>query len=105
MTRILAAAAVVATLAAGVWAPAQAAPQGQPEPYLAAQAHYEVGHYPRAFEMFARLADQGHCESARIARQMAALGRKLYPVDFVVDAERLQRWQHITACPLATASR
>jgi hypothetical protein len=58
-----------------------------------ARAEYEVGHYERAFTTFAALADEGQCDAARIALQMARLGRALYPVAFRVDAERLQRWR------------
>ncbi|MBL8765636.1 MAG: hypothetical protein JNM07_15455 [Phycisphaerae bacterium] len=101
------AAVLVITIVASFCAPAAAQPASQdpPESYKVAQAHYEVGHYLQAFELFARLADQGHCDSVRIVRQMATLGRKLYPVDFEVDARRLRRWQQVTACAVATAGR
>jgi len=64
-----------------------------------ARAEYEVGHYELAFSTFAALADEGQCEAARIASQMARLSRALYPVAFEVDAERLQRWQRRADCP------
>lgn len=63
-----------------------------------ARAEYDVGHYETAFATFAALADEGHCEAARIATDMARLGRTLYPVAFTVDTERLQRWQRTTGC-------
>lgn len=62
------------------------------------RAEYEVGHYEAAFAAFAALADEGQCDAARIASQMARLGRALYPVAFQVDAERLQRWQRRAGC-------
>lgn len=64
-----------------------------------AHAEYEAGHYEAAFADFAALADEGHCDAARIASQMARLGRALYPIAFQVDAERLQRWQRLVGCP------
>ncbi len=64
-----------------------------------ALAEYEVGHYELAFTALAALADEGRCDAARIAWQMARLGRALYPVAFRVDAERLQRWQRLACCP------
>lgn len=63
-----------------------------------ARAEYEVGHYETAFATFAALADEGQCEAARIATDMAHFGRTLYPVAFTVDTERLQRWQRTTGC-------
>ena len=70
-------------------------------PAREARAEYEVGHYEAAFAAFAALADEGQCDAARIASQMARLGRALYPVSFQVDAERLQRWQQGARCPPA----
>jgi hypothetical protein len=64
-----------------------------------ARAEYEVGHYELAFTTFAALADEGQCDAARIALQMARLGRAPYPIAFRVDAERLQRWQRRADCP------
>jgi hypothetical protein len=64
-----------------------------------ARAEYEVGHYGLAFTTFAALADECQCDAARIALQMARLGRALYPVGFRVDTERLQRWQRRADCP------
>ena len=68
--------------------------------YHEALAQYEVGHYQEAFAAFARLADEGHCEAARIARQMVRHGTKLYPTFFQVEPERLARWERATDCPL-----
>jgi hypothetical protein len=63
-----------------------------------ARAEYEVGHYDKAFAVFARLADEGHCDAARIAGQMVRYGRVLYATAFEVPAERLARWQQRSAC-------
>ncbi len=46
--------------------------------YDAARDDYEVGHYDKAFVVFAELADHGHCAAARIAREMVLAGRPLY---------------------------
>jgi hypothetical protein len=64
-----------------------------------ARAEYEIGHYEVAFAAFAALADEGQCDAARIASQMARLGRALYPAAFQADAERLKRWQRSDDCP------
>jgi hypothetical protein len=66
-------------------------------PFDAAQAHYAAGRFAEAYEAFARLADCGHREAARIALQMHHLGSRLYGVDFVVRPQQLLRWQ--TALP------
>lgn len=85
---------------------AHEAAAAQPARDEAAREAYENGHYDRAFAEFARLADEGHCESARVARQMARHGRTLYGVDFHVAAERLERWWRLPDCPAPrTASR
>ena len=65
----------------------------------AAREAYEVGHYRSAFDTFASLADQGHCDAARIATQMARWGRPLYAQTLTVSAERLRQWQSLQACP------
>lgn len=76
---------------------------GQNSRYDAAHVDYEIGHYAQAFAVFASLADEGHCDAARLAQQMARYGRPLYAVDFKVASERLERWQRLPACPVAVA--
>ena len=70
-----------------------------------ARAEYEAGHYEIAFTAFSALADEGQCDAARIASQMARLGRALYPVAFPVEADRLRRWQEHARCPPAVIAR
>ena len=67
--------------------------------YHEALAQYEIGHYEEAFAAFARLADEGHCQAARIARQMVRHGTTLYPMPFQAEPERLARWQRAADCP------
>lgn len=76
---------------------------GQNSRYDAAHVDYEIGHYAQAFEVFASLADEGHCDAARLAQQMARYGRPVYAVDFKVTPERLERWQRLPACPVTVA--
>ncbi|MDZ7589310.1 MAG: hypothetical protein U5L05_01185 [Rubrivivax sp.] len=76
---------------------------GQTSRYDAAHVDYEIGHYEQAFAVFASMADEGHCEAARLARQMARYGRPVYAVDFKVAPERLERWQRLPACPVTVA--
>jgi hypothetical protein len=77
---------------------------GQTSRYEAAQVDYEIGHFHKAFATFAELADQGHCEAARLAQQMVRYGRPLYAIDFKVAPERLERWQRLPACTVPLAS-
>jgi hypothetical protein len=73
--------------------------------YDVARDRYEVGHYAEAFAEFAELADQGHCDAARLAQQMVRYGKPLYRAEFSVTRERLERWQRLPGCPVALASR
>jgi hypothetical protein len=71
----------------------------------AARDRYAIGHFGAAFAEFAELADQGHCDAARIAQQMVRYGKPLYAAEFSVARERLERWQRLPGCPLAIAAR
>jgi hypothetical protein len=77
-----------------------AAPSGatQDMRFEDALSQYEVGRYEEAFTTFAKLADEGHCESARIAREMARFGRQLYAKDFELAPARNERWPHALDC-------
>jgi hypothetical protein len=66
-----------------------------------ALVHYEAGRYEEAFAAFAELADEGHCEAARIAREMMRFGTELYARDFVLPQDRPDRWPQGPTC-LAT---
>jgi hypothetical protein len=63
-----------------------------------ALSQYEVGRYEEAFTTFAKLADEGHCESARIAREMARFGRQLYAKDFELPPARDEHWPRASNC-------
>ena len=76
---------------------------GETSRYDSAHVDYEIGHYERAFAVFASLADEGHCGAARLARQMVRYGRQIYAVDFNVSPERLDRWQRLPKCAVASA--
>ncbi|MBL8344299.1 MAG: hypothetical protein JNN03_02585 [Rubrivivax sp.] len=71
----------------------------------AAREEYEIGHFGTAFAAFAQLADEGHCEAARVAHQMVRHGRQLYAMEFSVAAPRLARWRELPGCPVALAGR
>lgn len=94
---ILAAAggALAAGAAGGVLAPFMG------DRFESAHALYEQGHYQAAFDEFAALADDGHCEAARIASQMARYGRALYGQTFALRPARLDHWQHLPGCSTA----
>jgi hypothetical protein len=73
--------------------------------YDAARDQYEIGHFDVAFTAFAELADQGHCDAARVAQQMVRYGKVLYAIEFRVPQERIERWQRLPGCPVALAAR
>lgn len=73
--------------------------------YEAAQLHYENGHYALAFAAFAQLADEGHCDSARISQQMVRHGRSLYGIEFGATPARLALWRGLPACPAMAVVR
>jgi hypothetical protein len=72
--------------------------------YDAAREQYEVGHFQLAFAAFTQLADEGHCDAARIAQQMVRYGRQLYADEFSVAPEKVARWRALP-CPTALATR
>jgi hypothetical protein len=94
MSRLL----CVVALASGLLAAAVPA-RADDARYHDALAKYEIGHFQEAFAAFSRLADEGHCEAARIARQMVRYGSALYPTPFHAEPERLARWQRLLDCP------
>jgi hypothetical protein len=57
-----------------------------------ARIAYENGHYARAFELFAGLADAGHAEAARITLQMHRFGPALFGQRFEASEARRARW-------------
>ena len=71
----------------------------------AAHEAYEIGHCDAAFAAFALLADEGHCEAARIAQEMVRYGRPLYATAFTVAPGRLARWRTLPGCGLAPTTR
>lgn len=76
---------------------------GETSRYDSAHVDYEIGHYQRAFAVFASLADEGHCGAARLAQQMVRYSRQIYAADFNVSPERLGRWQRLPKCEVAPA--
>ncbi|GMV45241.1 MAG: hypothetical protein AMXMBFR66_06390 [Pseudomonadota bacterium] len=92
-------------LATALAAPGAACAQDAPPTRLAsAQAAYEIGHYREAFDLYVALADEGHCEAARMARAMLRYGRVLYGIAFEVGSERAARWRAPTACVAVAAA-
>ncbi|MBL8325691.1 MAG: hypothetical protein JNJ89_12120 [Rubrivivax sp.] len=77
--------------------------QAQPEEFRRALQAYEDCHWPQAFEGFARLADAGDAEAARIAALMARHGPALYGRAFEVQPPRLARWRDAAVVALLAA--
>lgn len=86
---------------AAVSTPAPASVQAR---YDAARDQYEVGHFQVAFAAFSQLAEEGHCDAARIAQQMVRYGRQLYGAEFSVAPEKVARWRALP-CPTTLATR
>lgn len=86
--------AAIAGLSAALAAPATS-PAPDPEPiFHAAQLQYEANHWLSAYAGFVRAAALGHCEAARIARQMYQFGPRLYGVALPAPATGLPAaWQ------------
>lgn len=53
---------------------------------------YEDCHWQQAFEAYARLAEAGDVEAARIASLMARHGVMLYGTRFPASADQVERW-------------
>lgn len=96
--RFLALCAGVAVAALAAAAAPAAGAAADAARYGAALDEYEIGHYEVAFNEFAALADRGHCQAARIARQMVREGRGLYPIVLTAPPERLESWRRLPGC-------
>lgn len=66
---------------------------------------YERGHYALAYALWARQADAGEAEAARLALQMYRYGPQLYGQAFVISSSQRQRWLHVASGALAGAER
>lgn len=60
--------------------------------FEAALESYQRGHWAAAFAAFARLADRGHVQAARIALQMLRYGPQLYGHTFSAPDGAAERW-------------
>lgn len=63
-----------------------------------ARIEMERNHWPEAFELLARLADQGDAEASRLAWQMWRYGSALYGQRFEARKEQVERWSQACAC-------
>ncbi len=83
---------VAAMGVAGAQAVDAAADDPPPTMQSALQA-YERNHWPEAYAAFARLADQGQPEAARVALQMWTWGPRLYGRRFEASERQLRQWR------------
>jgi hypothetical protein len=108
-TRVATLAATLAAAAGIAFAAGQraesAAAADRDTRYLAARDAYEIGHHRVAFEAFAQLADEGHCEAARIATLMLRHGRPVHAEHFAASPKRLGRWGRLPNCTARVAGR
>ncbi len=89
--------AALATVAFAAALPAHAGDPVPASPVGLDQAHeeYVAGRYRPAFEAYARLADGGDVEAARIATLMVRFGPRLYEEGIWASPERLQHWRRL----------
>jgi hypothetical protein len=77
----------------GLWRMRRPAPEAAPCCFDAALAHCMRQDYAQAFDVLARLADDGHVPAARIALLMATQGTRLYGHRFGASTAACRRWQ------------
>ena len=80
----------VAGIALATAMPAAAA--SDEEGFADAMALYRDGRYSTAYGHFAKLADGGHADAARIALLMVRFGPQLYGVLWSASAYQVARW-------------
>lgn len=72
--------------------------------FRAARDEFESGRRTEAFAIFASLADQGHCDSARWALQLVQAGPEAYLTSFQAGPKQISRWRALPGCwPKAVA--
>lgn len=59
----------------------------------AADRLYEDCHWSEAFAVYARLADAGNTQAARIAYEMSQYGSALFGRSFTASPGQLERWR------------
>ena len=87
--------------------PQTAAPQGavldavaQAQNFSYAEQLYREGRWSGAYGRFARLADAGDAEAARIALHMLRMGSILYGTDWGASQPQIDRWIKLAGAPL-----
>jgi hypothetical protein len=91
----------LALLVLGWWRMRRPAPEAAPCSFDAALAHCMRLDYAQAFDVLARLADDGHVPAARIALLMATQGTRLYGHRFGAGTAARRRWQALADTPSA----
>ncbi len=88
-------AALLAVFAVSASVPGLAGEAAAVPPTSLEQAHedYAAGRYRHAFEAYARLADAGDVEAARLATLMVRYGPDLHGEAFFVSADRARLWR------------
>ena len=91
--------APLARLVLGPWRIKHRAPRPEPRAFDAALAHCTRQAYAGAFEVLARLADDGHVPAARSALLMVEHGTRLIGHRFVAGPASRRRWQALADTP------
>lgn len=101
--RLAVALAFITCLGAGR-ALAAPGPEVVPEDFGQAVELYRDCRWAAAYGRFARLADAGHAESARIALLMLWHGRRLYGSEWSAPSAQIERWSRLAALSLPAFS-
>ena len=64
----------------------------------AARDQHDLGNVAEAFAALAMLADEGHCEAARLALQMIYAGPEAYLMSFRAGPRQITRWRNLPQC-------
>ena len=64
----------------------------------AARAEHDQGNHAQAFADLAALADEGHCEAARLALQLIHAGPEAYLMSFRAGPKQISRWRNLPGC-------
>lgn len=99
--RILQTLSLTLALLLGSHAAAAASESAQQAALFAeASGLYREGRWSGAYGRFARLADQGQIEAARIALHMLRMGPTLYGSDWGASQPQIDLWSRLAATPL-----
>lgn len=73
--------------------------------FQAARAEHEAGRHVEAFAELSSLADEGHCEAARLALLLVHAGPQAYLTSFRAGPKQISHWRSLPGCWPKAAAR